>query len=160
MTSKDYLDTTKWAKLATQNKPLSKRQIRQVRFTAMHEGVPDRFRGAVWVALLDIENIRAQHSSKMYQKLLEFPNEQAFSDIKKDVERTMAELNLWVEGQDGGNLEGGNNMLYNVLMVKDMVSLVVMIACVQKGAQILVLMEFRQIPVIQKIGWIIYRLLS
>ena len=57
-TSKDYLDTTKWSKLANSTNPLTKRQVRAIRFTALHEGIPDRFRGKIWTSLLDVESIR------------------------------------------------------------------------------------------------------
>ena len=47
----------------------------------------------------------------MYSKLCEFPNDKACNEIKKDVERTMAELRLWDE-----DLQCGNNKLFNVLV--------------------------------------------
>lgn len=60
--------------------------------------------------LLEIDQAIEVHSSDLYQKLLEFDNEEAEKQIDKDVERTMSELNLWREDSSGGN-----NKLYNVL---------------------------------------------
>ena len=60
--------------------------------------------------LLEIDQAIEVHSTNLYQKLLEFDNEEAEKQIIKDVERTMSELNLWREDSTCGN-----NKLFNVL---------------------------------------------
>ena len=60
--------------------------------------------------VFDIDRARAKHATNIYSKLCEFPNEKAITDIKKDVERTMGDLELW-----GEDLNCGNNKLFNVL---------------------------------------------
>ena len=52
----------------------------------------------------------AVHSDDLYDKLCEFDNEEVESQINKDLDRTLAELNLWTEDH-----RQGNNKLYNVL---------------------------------------------
>lgn len=75
-----------------------------------HEGIPDEVRGVIWTKVFDIEAAKNEHSYKLYSKLCEFPNEKACSDIKKDVDRTMSQLELWDQ-----DLQCGNNKLFNVL---------------------------------------------
>jgi len=87
-----YLNQQKWVAIATQTKSLSKIQVRQIRYTMGHHGIPDNLRGQIWVNLLNIETVRSNHASTMYHKLCEFPNIKALTDIRKDVDRTMAEL--------------------------------------------------------------------
>ena len=53
----------------------------------------------------------AIHSDNLYQKLIEFSNDEDEKQIQKDINRTMAELQLWPEDS-----KGGNNKLYNVLL--------------------------------------------
>ena len=43
----------------------------------IHDGVSDRVRGPLWMKLLEIEKAMAVHSDNLYQKLLEFHNEEA-----------------------------------------------------------------------------------
>lgn len=45
--------------------------------------------------LLEIEQAVAIHSDQMYDKLCEFENEEAENQITKDIDRTLADLNLW-----------------------------------------------------------------
>ena len=60
-----------------------------------HVGIPDTVRGIMWTKVFDIESAKIEHSYSLYSKLCEFPNDKACFDIKKDVDRTMSQLELW-----------------------------------------------------------------
>lgn len=90
-----WLEPQKWLSIATSIRSLTKKQVRSIRFTAIHHGVPDGVRGRIWVKLLDIDSVRSQHANNMYRKLCDFPNEKDHVAIVKDVDRTMFELDLW-----------------------------------------------------------------
>ena len=84
--------------------------MKKIRFTMCHAGIPDDVRGQVWLKLFDVESVRSQFESNFYSKLCEVPNDPVCYEIRKDVNRTMADLGLWDEDQ-----LGGNNKLFNVL---------------------------------------------
>ena len=73
-------------------------------------GVPEHIRGRLWAKLLEIEHTAAIYSDDLYAKLCNFSNEEAESQIVKDIDRTLADLNLWHESK-----ESGDNKLFNVL---------------------------------------------
>ena len=60
--------------------------------------------------LLEIDQAIANHSERPYHTLLETNNLEIEKQIEKDIQRTMAELNLWNEDS-----QAGNNKLFNVL---------------------------------------------
>jgi len=76
----------------------------------VHVGVPECIRGRLWIKLLEIEQAKAVHSEGLYEKLCDFDNEEAESQIEKDIGRTLADLTLW---EDEGN---SSNKLFNILM--------------------------------------------
>ena len=77
----------------------------------MRQGIPEEYRGRIWIKLLEIDSAREQYQANFYSKLCVVRNEEMSEQIKKDVDRTMRELNLW-----GEDLFCGNNKLYNVLI--------------------------------------------
>ena len=105
-----YLQPAQWNALATSSRPLSRKNLQAIRFTMAHQGIPDTIRGMIWVKVFDIDSAKIEHSNILYSKLCEFPNDKACFDIKKDVDRTMSQLELWEE-----DLSCGNNKLFNVL---------------------------------------------
>lgn len=76
----------------------------------LNQGIPDHLRGHLWAKLLNIDRAQAIHSNNLYQKLIQFKNDETERQISKDIDRTMAELNLWPEDS-----QCGNNKLFNVL---------------------------------------------
>lgn len=66
-----------WLKIVTQNARLTKSQRERVRYSIIHEGVPDELRGQLWIKLLDIGQAISVHSENLYDKLCDFDNEEA-----------------------------------------------------------------------------------
>lgn len=99
-----------WLQVLNQKGRLSKSQRDQVRYTIINKGIPDELRGQLWIKLLEIDQAIAVHSDNLYEKLTDFTNDEAESQINKDISRTLADLNLWQEDHTNGE-----NKLYNVL---------------------------------------------
>ena len=76
----------------------------------INEGVPEELRGRLWSKLLEIDQAVAIHSDNLFEKLTDFDNEEAEGQINKDIDRTLADLNLWQEDHTNGE-----NKLYNIL---------------------------------------------
>ena len=76
----------------------------------INQGVSDSIRGSLWMKLLEINQAMACHSDRTYASLLRESNLEIEKQIEKDIQRTMAELNLWREDS-----QAGNNKLFNVL---------------------------------------------
>ena len=106
-----WLTKADWELIATKRVALSIRDLQKIRYSATRQGIPDSFRGRIWLKILDIDNAKEQHPANLYPKLCELRNNNASADIRKDVDRTLAQLGLW-----GEDLFAGNNKLYNVLM--------------------------------------------
>ena len=104
------LSPTDWKEIVNQKEAFSRSQYLQVRYNVIHQGAPDKYRGKLWIKLLNIGPAIEAHADNIYSKLIEFSNDEVEKDITKDVDRTLAELGLWRE-----DLKGGNNKLYNVL---------------------------------------------
>jgi len=61
----------------------------------VYEGLPEIMRGDIWCMLCEIESSTKLHNEKLYEKLLSMPNEEMEYRIKKDINRTLPELNLF-----------------------------------------------------------------
>ena len=76
----------------------------------LQHGIPDQLRGLIWAKLLDAEGGRASHKPYVYAKLCQVSNIEDCTQIEKDIDRTLSQLQLFND-----SLSAGNNKLFNVL---------------------------------------------
>ncbi|KAJ3447899.1 usp6 n-terminal-like protein [Anaeramoeba flamelloides] len=96
---KEVERTMKWQNIITNWDKHMKKKQKLYHFFG--EGIPDRFRGLIWIKLSgSIKQIEEHANTKTYQQLFEIKNKNAEIDIAKDLDRTFPKHQEYMKNKE------------------------------------------------------------